>query len=681
MALEGKKVIRVQKGFQAKFTRSSCDTTFGGGVLNPQPKGSLVLTPKGFVKIEDLKVGDEICGIENKVQTITHSTDEGLKDCVRLILEDGSKAESALDHKWLVYKKDRGDFIATSWEILEAMQIIGDNNTDSDICLYKYNKDTFKIERFLLEECIDLGKKEVICIGVSNNDELYITDDYMVTKNCGKTFAAILTIAEPSLDPNFRAVFTRRNLANLKVSGGIIDDFKTAYGDLINIKIADTPRATFPNGSWVDFLHIADENPGKLMERVKGIQADFIYLDELTSYEEFSTFSILGTRVRGKAKWTGHLFGTTNPKRSHWVRQMLDWYIGADGFIMPSRDGVVRYYYQAGERVNQIVWGDSKEEVYRLCKADIDKKLKKLGGDFTYEDIIRSFVFYLGRMSENMASIGGNKGYIGSVAAVGGRRAQQLIEGNFNVDEDADDEAPIKAEDAIAVFNQDPQVNGDKWITADLADVGSDNMVVIVWDGFHMLDVRVIQTSTPKYNADVLLETAKEFNIADSHIIYDGVAAAYMLDYIPEAIPYRSFELPCGLDGRAVYSLKDECYLRLIKTIRDGRLSCSDKVANMRYFHKKIKTDTWFSAEFVEECSVVRWKELPSGKKRLFSKKDMNAKLGKGRSMDVLDPCAMRMYPVLRYHVGEELAMTANYDNDKGEEVTTFDIYNDSTWA
>lgn len=59
----------------------------------------------------------------------------------------------------------------------------------------------------------------------------------------------------------------------------------------------------------------------------------------------------------------------------------------------------------------------------------------------------------------------------------------------------------------------------------------------------------------------------------------------------------------------------------------------------------------------------------------------MNAKLGKGRSMDVLDPCAMRMYPVLRYHVGEELAMTANYDNDKGEEVTTFDIYNDSTWA
>lgn len=681
MSDNSRKDISLQAGFQTKFARSNCDTTFGGGVLNPQPKGSLVLTPNGFRKIEEFKEGDIICGISEHTQKITHCTFEGYKDCVKIVLEDGSSSECALDHKWLVYKEDRGEFIATSWEILEAVQIIKETNNISNIWLYKFNPKDNTIYKCLLNDCIDVGKKEVYCIGVSNKDELYVTDNYLVTKNCGKTFAAILTIAEPALDPNFRAVFTRRNLGNLKSAGGIVDDFKTAYGKIIDIKISESPRITFPSGAFVDCIHIADETPSKLMERVKGIQADFIYMDELTSYDNFSTFSILGTRCRGKGKWTGHMFGTTNPKRSHWTRKWLDWYIGADGFIMPQRDGVVRYYYVAGERVEDVVWGDTKEEVYKICKIDIDKKIKKLGGDFTYKDMIRSFVFYLGRMSENQASIGNNKGYVGSVAAVGGRRAQQLIEGNFNVDEDVDDSAPIKNEDAISVFNNDPQVNGDKWITADLADVGTDNMVAIVWNGFHMIDIMVLNVSTPRINAERLQDLAKKHNIADSHIIYDGINAAYMIDYIPDAIAYKSFNIPCGIDGRAVASLKDECYLRLIKTIKENRLSCSDEVANTRFYHKKAKMDLYFATEFVEECSVVRWKELPSGKIRLWTKKEMNSMLGKGRSMDVLDPCAMRFYPVLQYHVGEELAMTANMDTTEDEYDDNSYIYEDSTWA
>lgn len=34
--------------------------------------------------------------------------------------------------------------------------------------------------------------------------------------NCGKSFAAILSVAEPSLDPNFRACFTRRTFTELR---------------------------------------------------------------------------------------------------------------------------------------------------------------------------------------------------------------------------------------------------------------------------------------------------------------------------------------------------------------------------------------------------------------------------------------------------------------------------------
>ena len=52
----------------------------------------------------------------------------------------------------------------------------------------------------------------------------------------GKTAAAVLSIAEPSLDPRFRAVFLRNNLGDLKSGGGILDEFKKNYSGL-KIKI------------------------------------------------------------------------------------------------------------------------------------------------------------------------------------------------------------------------------------------------------------------------------------------------------------------------------------------------------------------------------------------------------------------------------------------------------------
>ena len=83
--------------------------------------------------------------------------------------------------------------------------------------------------------------------------------------------------------------------------------------------------------------------------------------------------------------------------------------------------------------------------------------------------------------------------------------------------------------------------------------------------------------------------------------------------------------------------------------------------------------------EFVEECSVVRFKDMPSGKKQLLQKKEMNAMLGKGRSMDLLDPVAMRMLPVLDLPYGDELSGTICEDEDEYSEDEN--IYNDSFWA
>lgn len=700
------KEIRPQAGFQEKFVRSNVDVVFGGGVLNcgkAQPLDSKILSPNGYIRMGDVKVGDVICASDGGVQEVTHIFERGSLDTYRITFDDGTQVECCPEHLWTVWDKNIGESVTVEAQVIESDL----NRYELDLHKPLHLSEAFikslddidkirvhgvkaKIESGIIVACENrksfsriesIGKKTMRCIVVSNPDHLYITDGFNLTHN---SFGAILSLAEPSLDPLFRACFTRRTFGELKSGGGLVDDLESAFGSYIQVRKSENPRGTFPKGSFVELRQINDENIRKITEQWKGSQYDLIYMDELTSYE-FSTFKYLLSRNRGKGKWTGKFRGTTNPEKDSWVRKFIDWYVGIDGQIMEERDGVVRYFYITGDNVESVVWGDTKEEVYMKCKIDIDRKLKALGKGFTYENMIKSFTFYLGRMSENKASIGNNMDYAGSVASVGGKQAQQLIEGNWNVSSKYDDDVPIPFSAVKEVLVNDEMRNGDKWITADLADTGKDNFVALVWDGFHIIDSVILGRTTPRRNAEELLKLADTYGIPNNHIIFDGVRGAYINDYIDEAIPFISYKAPFGMYGRSAYNLKDECYLRLAKVINDNRMSFSEKVSSRKYVHQKLKQEITISVEFIEECSVVRFKDTGIGKKRLLTKKEMNQMLGKGRSMDLLDPMAMRMLPVLEYPYGDELIRTAVVDIedrfDDDEENLHGSIYDDSTWA
>ena len=485
----------------------------------------------------------------------------------------------------------------------------------------------------------------------------------------GKSAAAVMMVAEPALDPRFRAVFLRNNLGDLRSGGGILDEFKNVYGDYVNVIESGEPHVDFPSGARIDVTHIADQSKEKVLQRFKGRQYDLIYFDEGTGFT-WECFRTIYSRNRGMASWTGKVRITTNPKRTHWLRDFLDWWIGADGFIIPDRNGVVRYFYINGEGVKDVVWGDTKEEVYSKCKIQIDRILAKLNGrsgSSTYKDMIKSCTFYEGKTSENKAILEKNAGYVGSIAAMGSREAQANLEGNWNVDTDEDLDAPIPSVEANQVFMSDPQRNGDRWVTCDLADTGTDNFLALAWDGFHIFDILILNQSTPRMNAERLEMFASSHNISNSHIIYDAIRGTYINDYIPDAIPFISYHASVGMYARMCYNLKSECYMRLVEVIKRNNLSMDESVSQRIYDHLNLKEEITVQNEFLEECAVVRFKDMPSGKKALISKKEMNAKLGKSRSMDLLDPCAMRMFPVLEYAYGEELEKTTNLFDDEDD--------------
>ena len=502
----------------------------------------------------------------------------------------------------------------------------------------------------------------------------------------GKSYGLVLAMAEPLMtDPDFRGLISRRAIQSLKAGGGFVEKFKQIFGEYCSVKESDNPRVSFPNGSFCDLTYIDDSDMVRLRERAKGWEYDVIAVDEITEMS-FECFCYLMTRNRGNSKtFTGHMFATLNPKRSHWSRIFLDWYIRPDGFVNAERAGKVRYFYLNGTTVKDVVWGDSKYEVYQKCKVDIDRKLKAVGGRFNWENMIKSFVFHEGRMSENETL---KADYIGSAVASGGKMAQALVEANFNVDPEEDENIPISGDAARQVFIADPKVNGELWVTVDLADFGKNNMVALFWNGFDVQDILVLMHSTPRENATNVRIFAQEHGVAESHIIFDGTSARYFNDYIPDAICYLSSRKSFGMYENQAPTVKDMCYLRLTKMVNAGGMSFAEKVTNRLYMRQDIKHALTVEVEFLEECAVLRFKDLPNGGKKLLTKKEMNARLGKDRSMDLLDPCAMRMYPCANIPYGEELdagfdgadeSIYIKDDGDKSDELVN--VFDDTTWC
>lgn len=494
----------------------------------------------------------------------------------------------------------------------------------------------------------------------------------------GKSFGAILANAEPSLDSQYRAVFFRRTLGELKTAGGIVDDFEAAYGKAVSITKSENPRMTFRStGAWIECRQIADENPAKVRETFKGLQADAIFFEELTGYT-FNTFNYLRTRCRGKAKWSGKVRATTNPSKKHWVHKWLDWYINEDGFIPPEKSGVVRYFYLADDAttVDGLIWGDTKEEVYKKAKYQIDRKLEKLGPSVTYENLILSFTFILGSLSENVTLLENNPNYMGSVS---GKEGAALLEGNWNIDVDDLEDMPIDPAKTREVENNDCQANGKRYIIADLADTGKDNCIIIAMDGLHVMDIDIIPYSTPRMNCTRITAMARKHSVGDSHILYDAQRAAYVLDYIPDAQPIYSNAMPRGMYRKDFAKLKAEYYFRLAQCVNSNLISFSHEVWSSNYIHKGI-SDLTVGQEFCDECAVVRFTEDSWGRKILMKKDEMNRMLGRKRSMDLLDTIAMAMIPYLDYEYGGEVTQrNGNYDEeDIGDEV---DIYDDSIWC
>src|SRR5205823_12554188 len=67
-----------------------------------QPYDSAVLTPRGWIPMGDIRVGDEVTGPDGKPRAVLGVYPQGEKDIYRLTFSSGTTVECCEDHFWQV---------------------------------------------------------------------------------------------------------------------------------------------------------------------------------------------------------------------------------------------------------------------------------------------------------------------------------------------------------------------------------------------------------------------------------------------------------------------------------------------------------------------------------------------------------------------------------------------------
>ena len=202
---------------------------------------------------------------------------------------------------------------------------------------------------------------------------------------------------------------------------------------------------------------------------------------------------------------------------------------------------------------------------------------------------------------------------------------QRLLYGNWEYD--VTNDSLIQYDAILSLFNQ-KGIEGDKYITCDVARFGADKTVIMLWQGLHLRYVRTLLKSAVNDVVDEIkkLQQENQVNLTNIIVDEDGVGGG-VKDYL-RCRGFVNNSKP--LKNENYLNLKTQCYYKLADLINKGQIgiSCSDvNVKNL----------------IIEECEQVRTKDADKDNKLQIIPKD-TVKAILGRSPDYSDALAMRMF-------------------------------------
>lgn len=232
----------------------------------------------------------------------------------------------------------------------------------------------------------------------------------------GKSFSLLLSPLYYLDNPKFNAVFFRRTMVDIKNPGGLWDESKNIYYHVNGHPQEQSAKWTFPSKAIIKFAHLEYDSS---VYSWQGAAINLLIFDELTHFTD-AQFWYLLSRNRSVSGIKPLVRASTNPDKDCWVRRLISWWIGKDGFPIPERSGVLRWFIRSG---GDLVWADSADELlHRQSDLPIEKRSTP-----------KSFTFISAKLTDNQILMRANPEYLSNLMAQNPVERAKLLDGNWDI--------------------------------------------------------------------------------------------------------------------------------------------------------------------------------------------------------------------------------------------------------
>lgn len=335
---------------------------------------------------------------------------------------------------------------------------------------------------------------------------------------------------------------------------------------------------TFENGSQIFLLDLGYKPSDPLYTRLGGLEITGYFIDESNECN-YEGIEILKTRT-----------GRRNNEK-HGLKPK-----GLESFN-PSKNHVYQRYYKP--------WKDGTLPTYR-------KFIQALPQDnpHTTEDYLKQL-----RNSDKVTRM-------------------RLLEGNFEYDDDP--ATLMRYNNIVDIFSNTINIRDQKFISADIARLGDDKTVIMVWDDLEVVEIVTLEKTTTDVTAERIRELASKHRVPYSHIIIDedGVGGG-VVDNMGGVVGFVANSTPRKpiIDNDRIINyrnLKSQCYFELANKVNRHKISVKD-------------CGIITQEKITEELEVIKQKDIDKDTKLAVIPKDEMKEL-LGRSPDYADAMMMRMY-------------------------------------
>lgn len=449
------------------------------------------------------------------------------------------------------------------------------------------DKGWVRVGGFLLRDKIDFipqpGLQENTCACEAN--VIYLCG----AATMGKSFTGILMWGYRVDKKGSSGAMVSARLQDSKKGSSIFRDNELVWGPFAGCEYNSSDYPSFLWRQWYSAWRLIHSNfnvnnPAEwsqFVEYAKKNQNGYQYFDEANDLPE-KQYHYWNSRNRddsGMIPQSVYSFNPPEDRNHYFTRNLVNGgYIGEDWYFKPEMNGKVRYYYSPTESVDDIIWGDTPEEVAEAAHITLTDKDRAAG--LTEKDMIRSFAAFTGEASDNrmlVASTGGksvaNLLYSGQGDSLkggyfGGREKEELNIGK----------------DMIRRLWENPVSEDENmYATMDIASGKEDSAPMMIWRGSEAIDIEYFK-GEPNTLASWIQSRLTRYNVPVTNFAYDSGGHGYWVQALTNGVgvtanrrpmqEYDEYGNPTSTHNE-FYNLRSQLLGKLEVMLKRGEISCS----------------------------------------------------------------------------------------------------------